>query len=120
MKKGLTLKYDTLENLPDFLEENSHSPTCQFVCENGKGKINTIILAAISPFLKDLLSSLPSYIERCVILPDIEWADFSQFLESLSQCNENFTVSKSLVTLLGINLDHFNEVIIRNVAKDIN
>ena len=114
MEEGLTLKYNTLKHWPEYLKANSFSSTCQLVTKNGKVKLNTIILAAISPFLEQLLSTLPPFIESCIILPDIEWTDVTQFLESFSNENENLTLTYSLAQILGIQLNHFQEVCSQN------
>jgi len=118
MLKGLTLKYDTHDNWRDFLQTNSFSPVCKIVAKNGEGNFNPVILAALSPFLKDMLSSVPPYIEGCIIMPDIEFTEVSQFLESLFHPNKNITVTQSLVRILGINLELFNEATVRNLVKE--
>ena len=109
MEDGPILKYTTLKDWPDYLKANPFSSTCQLVTKNGKVKLNTFILAAISPFLEQLLSTLPPYIEACIILPDIEWTEVSQFLDSISNINENLTLTKSLAQILGIHLNNFKE-----------
>ena len=117
--QGLTLKYNTLEDWPDYLKANSLSSTCQLVTKNGNTKINTFILAAISPFLGQVLSTLPPFIESCIILPDIEWTEISQFLKSFSKSSEHVMISKSLSQVLGINLNSFIEVSMRNQSNTI-
>ena len=44
------------------------------------------------------------------LLPDIEWTDMSQFLESYSKSNKNLTIIKSLAKILGINVNKCTEV----------
>ena len=104
MQKGLKLSYDTLDNWSDFLKSDAKSSVCQIVAKNGKGKLETFILAALSPFLGDLLSDLPPYMNGCIILPDFDWTDIFQFLNSISQSGETFQLSKQLAGVLGIDL----------------
>ena len=96
MRKGLILKCETLENLSELMKINSYSPVCKIIGKNGQGKLNTITLAVISPFLKDLLFSLNSSIDSCIILPDFDWEEIEGFLVSLSDGKENIKIRDAM------------------------
>jgi len=102
MSHYLSLKEDGIEHKSKLLDENFRTVNCKIVGQHGKGMTSNLLLAAISPWLKELLQAIPPYIDGCVILPDIEWKDISQFLESLTQPGQSFVVLDDLVKLLGI------------------
>jgi len=102
MSQCLSLKEDFNEHVKKLLYENNGAKNCQVVGENGTGMSSNLLLAAVSPWLKDLLQATPPYIDGCLILPDIDWTDISEFLESLTQPGQVFIVANELVKLLGI------------------
>lgn len=102
MSQNLLLKEDFNEHAKQLLNDSYGVKNCQVVGENGKGMSSNLLLAAVSPWLKDLLQAIPPYIDGCVILPDIDWKDISQFLESLTKPQQGFMVKRELVKLLGI------------------
>jgi len=94
------LKEDSLSHWNRLLNARSEDKNCEIVGIDGKGLSHKVMLAAASPFLKELLETVPPYIEGCVILPDIERKYINQFLESISLPGQNFAVSESLANLL--------------------
>jgi len=89
-----------LSHCKRLLDQKSEAKNCEIVGIDGKGFSHKVMLAAVSPFLKELLQSIPPYIDGCVILPDIQKRDIGQFLESLSYPGQTFTVSETLANLL--------------------
>ena len=52
---------------------------------DGKGWTSGTLLSCLSPWMKDLLTSLPPHPDHCIILPDIPWKQITAFFKLYSK-----------------------------------
>ena len=81
---------------------NNELSNVKVVGKDGSGFTSDFFLAAASPWIKDLLSSVPSHMEHCIILPQFNWEDINDFLTGMVQIEPMWEVSNELGDLLKI------------------
>lgn len=50
---------------------------------DGQGWTSQFLLASVSPWIEELVSSLPLHTDHCIILPDVTWKEVSAFFKSV-------------------------------------
>lgn len=78
------------------------SPIVRVIGNSGRGLTSKALIGSVSPWIKELMGSLPQHWEHCIILPDIPGKDISGFLDSCIQNETSLEVSADVVDILKI------------------
>ena len=77
---------------------------------DGQGWTSQLLLASVSPWIGELISSLPLHTDHCIILPDVTWKEVSALFKSMKL---SWAESGDLAELLKVS--HSGQVLAEDV-----